>query len=101
MESTISNETHIIERYENLRSVALNRSQKHFHWQNNHLRFIRNGMSFWIVEETINTLVKPKVDTALVNVDQQIDFQSDCDPQIMQTIADILFKKIKDNKCYY
>ena len=97
MKSTIDNETLIIERYESLRLFALDRQQKH--WKSDHAQFIRKGMSSWIVEETIKTPVEAKTDVGFANTNKN-DCQSDCGPQIMQTIADILFKKIKDNKCY-
>jgi hypothetical protein len=98
MKSIIGNEALVIERYESLRLFALDRQQKH--WKRDHTQFIRKGMSSWIAEETIKTPVEPKTNPGFSNANQKNDFQSDCEPQIMQTIADILFKKIKDNKCY-
>lgn len=101
MEPATDHKALIIERYESLRVLALDRQQKHIHWQNDHTRFIHTGMSSWIAEETTKAPVEPKVDVAFVNFDQKNDFQPDCEPQLMQTIADILLKKIKENnKCY-
>lgn len=81
----MSNKTLVIERYENLRSFALD-SQQHVHWQNDHIRFVRKGMISWMVEDGIKAPIESKIDAPFANVDQKNECQPNCETQIMQTI---------------
>lgn len=93
-------QTLIIERYESLRLFALDRQKTQIQWQNDYTRFVREGMSSWIVKGVIKMPDEPKVDLVIGDIDPKIDSQLYCKPQITQTIADILFKKIKETICY-
>ena len=92
--------TIFVERYESLRLFALGRQEMAIQHQNDYLLFIRKGMNAWIADKAIKAPDAPTAEVVFEEIAQKNAFQTNCEPQIMQTIADILFKKIKETPCY-
>ncbi len=90
----------LVERYETLRSFALDRQGVVAQRKSDYMRFIRNGMGAWIDEEAIKVPDQPTSEAVFAKTTENSDFHPCCEPQILQTIAGILFKKIKETTCY-
>lgn len=58
--------------------------------------FLNKGMCSWIAEKIIHMSKEQKTNIKLVQENNKGDFQCDREPKLMQIIADILLKKIKD-----
>lgn len=79
--------TELSEQYEDLRLFAIDKQT--IQAQQGYMWFVCKGMLSWLVEKSTN-----KVDVQPIQMKGK-DLQLLHQPQIMQTIADILLKKIK------